>query len=159
MPAGKQAPGTGTGGGSRARPGGQKSGAPSGTGGGGTSAGDGRQCPATIDLKTSDGATKTGTYRVPKDSVFGLTDIVVTKFQREEGALTITFGERKITTIAPETLRNQDYHWVTPIKIPENDTVTVEVACAKPGTPATGRRAQEYHEALDVSGVLSRTKR
>lgn len=86
-----------------------------------------------------------------------MTDIVVANFQGDEGLLTITFGDRKVTTIALETFRNQDYHWVTPIKIPENDTVTVEVTCQKPGTPATGRQAAGCHEVLNVSGVLSRT--
>ncbi|MFE4537994.1 hydrolytic protein [Streptomyces scopuliridis] len=154
---GGQTPGTGGGAGSDASPGGQETGAPSGPGGDGTSVGDGLQSSETIDVQTSGGETKTGTYRVPEDSVFEVTDIVVANFQGDEGVLTITFGNRKITTIALETFRNQDYHWVTPIKIPENDTVTVEVTCEKPGTPATGRRAQGCHEVLNVSGVLSRT--
>ncbi|MFI9611267.1 hydrolytic protein [Streptomyces sp. NPDC052023] len=162
-----QAPGTGTGGGTENQPGGggQEGGAPAGPGGDGggagdgTAAGGGRQSSATIDLQTSAGETKTGTYQVPKDSVFGVTDIVVANFQGDEGLLTITFGDRKVTTIALETFRNQDYHWVTPIKIPENDTVTVEVTCAKPGTPATGRQAAGCHEVLNVSGVLSGTTR
>ncbi|MFG3013909.1 hydrolytic protein [Streptomyces cinerochromogenes] len=154
--------GTGTGAGSSTRPGGQGTGAPSGPGGDGstgdgTSAGGGRQSSQTIDVQTSVGETKTGTYQVPADSVFGVTDIVVANFQGDEGLLTITFGDRKITTIALETFRNQDYHWVTPIKIPENDAVTVEVTCEKPGTPATGRRARGCHEVLNVSGVLSST--
>jgi hypothetical protein len=179
-PAGEQAgqtPGSGSGTGRDARPGGQENGAPSGAGGDGSAAGDGsasgdgssagdgtsggggRQSSATIDLQTSGGETRSGTYRVPEGSVFGVTDIVVANFQGDEGVLTISFGDRKITTIALETFRNQDYHWVTPIKIPENDTVTVEVTCDKPGTPATGRRAQGCHEVLNVSGVLSLTTR
>ncbi|WP_344629974.1 hydrolytic protein [Streptomyces glaucosporus] len=163
---GGQTPGTGPGDDSSARPGGQEAGASSGPGGdgpaadagadSGTSAGAGRQSSATIDLRTSGGQTRTGTYRVPGNSVFKVTDIVVANFQGDEGVLTITFGDRKITTIALETFRNQDYHWVTPIEIPENGTVTVEVTCEKPGTPATGRRAQGCHEVLNVSGVLSR---
>ncbi|WP_308298778.1 hydrolytic protein [Streptomyces sp. GESEQ-35] len=162
-PAGEQTPGAGTGAGSSAQPGGggQESGAPAGSGGGGTSAGGGTaaggQQSQTIDVQTSAGETKTGTYKVPKDSVFGVTDIVVANFQGDEGVLTISFGDRKITTIALETFRNQDYHWVTPIEIAENDTVTINVTCAKPGTPATGRQAQGCHEVLNVSGVLSRT--
>ncbi|GEC07607.1 hypothetical protein SSP24_52620 [Streptomyces spinoverrucosus] len=163
-----QTPGAAPGGGTDARPGGggQESGAPAGAGpggdggsgtGDGTSVGGGQQSSATIDLETSAGETKTGTYQVPQDSVFGVTDIVVANFQGDEGLLTITFGDRKVTTIALETFRNQDYHWVTPIKIPENDTVTVEVTCQKPGTPATGRQAAGCHEVLNVSGVLSRT--
>ncbi|MFJ8073347.1 hydrolytic protein [Streptomyces sp. NPDC096176] len=163
-PAGEQTPGADADGGSSAGPGGgQESGAPSGSGGGGTSGedgtsvGGGAQSSQTIDVQLAAGETKTGTYKVPKGSVFGVTDIVVANFQGDEGVLTISFGDRKITTIALETFRNQDYHWVTPIKIPENDTVTIEVTCAKPGTPATGRQAQGCHEVLNVSGVLSRT--
>ncbi|MFD0225979.1 COG1470 family protein [Streptomyces hirsutus] len=156
-----QTPGTGSDGASTS-PDGQGKG--SGAGGDGTSTGDGttvgsaQQSSATIDLKTSSGQTETGTYKVPEKSVFGVTDIVVANFQGDEGVMTISFGDRKITTIALETFRNQDYHWVTPIKIPANDTVTIEVTCAKPGTPATGLRAQGCHEVLNVSGVLNRTE-
>ncbi|MFJ6462260.1 hydrolytic protein [Streptomyces sp. NPDC091387] len=159
-----QSPGTGSGGDTGSQPGGDKGAQPgaspgttAGTGGD-TSGGAGQQSSATIDLKTPSGATKTGTYPVPEDRTFGITDIVVANFQGDEGVMTIKFGDRKITTIALETFRNQDYHWVTPIKITENDTVTINVTCAKPGTPATGRRAQECHEVLNVSGVLIPTK-
>ncbi|MBP2038688.1 COG1470 family protein [Streptomyces avidinii] len=136
--AGGAGPGGGTGGG----------------GGGGTGTG-GAQSSATIDLQTGGGQSKTGTYTVPAGKAFGITDIVVANFQGDEGVVTIDFGDRKITTIALETFRNQDYHWVTPISITESQTVTVQVTCAKPGTPATGRQAQECHEVLNVSGVLS----
>ncbi|MBN0047599.1 hydrolytic protein [Streptomyces actuosus] len=130
---------------------------PSGGGeaGSGTGGAGGQQSSATIDLETSRGQTETGLYVVPQGKVFGVTDIVVANFQGDEGLMTITFGDRKITTIALETFRNQDYHWVTPIKIPESAAVTVKVTCAKPGTPATGRQAQQCHEVLNVSGVVS----
>ncbi|MFJ8825932.1 hydrolytic protein [Streptomyces sp. NPDC102467] len=147
------------GGGSSTQPGTGGDGSGTGTGTGtGTGSAGGQQSSATIDLQTGSGANKTGTYTVPAGKVFGITDIVVANFQGDEGVLTINFGERKITTIALETFRNQDYHWVTPIRITENDTVTAQVTCAKPGTPATGRRAQECHEVLNVSGVLSSTR-
>jgi len=153
-----QTPGSGSGGASASPDGkGKGKGTVSGGGGDGTTVGSGQQSSATIDLKTAVGETKTGTYKVPEKSLFGVTDIVVANFQGDEGVLTINFGDRKVTTIAMETFRNQDYHWVTPIEIPSNDTVTIEVTCAKPGTPATGRRAQGCHEVLNVSGVLSRT--
>nr|WP_202528736.1 hydrolytic protein [Streptomyces sp. SID486] len=164
-----QGTGGGTGGGTGTQPGtgpgtgtdgngGSTGGGNGGDTGGGGAAGGGQQSSATIDLQTAGGSDKTGTYTVPKGKVFGVTDIVVANFQGDEGVLTFKFGERKITTIALETFRNQDYHWVTPIRITENDTVTAEVTCAKPGTPATGRRAQECHEVLNVSGVLSDTR-
>ncbi|MFD7496340.1 hydrolytic protein [Streptomyces sp. NPDC059832] len=165
-PGGQQ--GSATGGGTGDPTGGQgddkgqgKPNASGGSGSGGSSSGTGggtggtQQSSATIDVQTGSGAKKNGTYRVPKGKVFGITDIVVANFQGDEGVLTISFGERKITTIALETFRNQDYHWVTPIEIQENDTVTASVTCAKPGTPATGTQASGCHQVLNVSGVLS----
>ncbi|MFF4445950.1 hydrolytic protein [Streptomyces sp. NPDC001502] len=147
---GGKSPQPGTGGGGAGA--GAGAGAGSGSGGGGAG---GQQSSATIDLQTGGGQTETGAYTVPAGKAFGITDIVVANFQGDEGVVTISFGDRKITTIALETFRNQDYHWVTPISITESQTVTVQVTCAKPGTPATGRQAQECHEVLNVSGVLS----
>ncbi|MEU2671046.1 hydrolytic protein [Streptomyces sp. NPDC007164] len=141
---GKGKPGTSGGAGS--------GGSSSGTGGG---TGGTQQSSATIDVQTGSGAQKKGTYKVPEGKVFGVTDIVVANFQGDEGVLTISFGKRKITTIALETFRNQDYHWVTPIEIQENDTVTASVTCNKPGTPATGTQASKCHQVLNVSGELS----
>ncbi|WP_093865381.1 hydrolytic protein [Streptomyces sp. TLI_053] len=148
--AGSALPGAGAGGA------GTGSGTGTGTGGGVVAgSGGGQQSSATVDQTTAAGETKVGTYTVPVGKAFGITDIVVANFQGDEGVVTIGFGDRKITTIALETFRNQDYHWVTPIRITENQTVTVQVTCAKPGTPATGVQAQECHEVLNVSGVLS----
>ncbi|MGC4949181.1 hydrolytic protein [Streptomyces sp. DT224] len=126
---------------------------------GGTGSAGGQQSSQTIDVQTGAGGRKTGTYVVPEGKTFGVTDIVVANFQGDEGLLTISFGQRKITTIALETFRNQDYHWVTPIQIPEKAAVTVSVTCAKPGTPATGKQASGCHQVLNVSGVLSDVSR
>ncbi|MER8193870.1 hydrolytic protein [Streptomyces microflavus] len=154
-PGGSQGQGTGPDAGTPGGNGGSGTGPGTGTGPGGTGSGGTQQSSATIDVETETGAEKEGTYKVPAGKVFGITDIVVANFQGDEGVLTISFGERKITTIALETFRNQDYHWVTPIQIPENATVTAAVTCAKPGTPATGTQASGCHQVINVSGVLS----
>ncbi|MFJ6431640.1 hydrolytic protein [Streptomyces sp. NPDC091416] len=166
-PQGGAATGGATGGGDPAGGQGQKQGESAGTGTDGTGGGTGgsgstgggganaQQSSQTIDVQTDAGTEKDGTYPVPVGKVFGVTDIVVANFQGDEGVLTISFGERKITTIALETFRNQDYHWVTPIRIQQNDKVTVSVTCSKPGTPATGKQASKCHQVLNVSGVLS----
>ncbi|MFD7862939.1 hydrolytic protein [Streptomyces sp. NPDC059783] len=131
----------------------------SGSTGGGGGGGGGGQSSETIDVQTGAGGEETRTYVVPQGKTFGVTDIVVANFQGDEGLLTISFGQRKITTIALETFRNQDYHWVTPIQIPEKAAVTVSVTCSKPGTPATGKQASGCHQVLNVSGVLSDVSR
>jgi len=119
----------------------------------GTAAG-GEQSSGTIEVRTNAGQRATGTYVVPEGKVFHITDIVLANHQGDEGVLTIAFGERTITVIALETFRNQDYHWVTPIDIPQNGTVTATVDCARPGTPASGRQAPNCAQLLNVSGEL-----
>ncbi|MEV5601413.1 hydrolytic protein [Streptomyces sp. NPDC052299] len=156
-----QGKGEGSGGadGSGGATGGSGSTGGSGGSGGSGGGGGGRQSSETIDVQTAAGGRNAGTYVVPEGQTFGVTDIVVANFQGDEGLLTISFGQRKITTIALETFRNQDYHWVTPIQIPEKAAVTVSVTCSKPGTPATGKQASGCHQVLNVSGVLSDVSR
>ncbi|MFE9695783.1 hydrolytic protein [Streptomyces sp. NPDC006270] len=154
-PAGGQGQGTAPGGTGPGAGGSGTGGSGTGGGGGAGSGLGGQQASETIDVQTRAGATKEGAYKVPAGKVFGVTDVVVANFQGDEGIVTISFGDNKITTIALETFRNQDYHWVTPIQVPENATVTASVTCAKPGTPATGTQASGCHQVLNVSGVLS----
>ncbi|MFJ9846959.1 hydrolytic protein [Kitasatospora sp. NPDC101155] len=117
--------------------------------------GTGQQSSATIDVKTANGSSSAGSYQVPHGKVFDITDIVAANFQGDQGLLTITAGKQTITTIALETFRNQDYHWVTPIQVPEDQTVTANVTCESPGTPASGKQAATCHELLNISGTLS----
>ncbi|GAB2719799.1 COG1470 family protein [Kitasatospora kifunensis] len=120
--------------------------------------GTGQQSSTTIDVQTAGGAATVGSYQVPHGKVFGITDIVAANFQGDQGLLTIKFGDQTITTIALETFRNQDYHWVTPIEVSEDQTVTASVTCQLPGTPASGKQASGCHELLNVSGELSDLK-
>jgi hypothetical protein len=134
----------------------------SGRGGGGTGQGGptqsgtgaGQQSSATIEVHTNRGAHGTGTYKVPAGKAFFVTDLVLANFQGDEGVLTVAFGDRTITTIALETFRNQDYHWGTPIEVPANATVSADITCAAPGTPATGQQAANCDELLNVNGEL-----
>lgn len=115
----------------------------------------GEQSSNTIEVRTNTGGQGTGSYVVPAGKVFRITDLVLANHQGDEGVLTIAFGARTVTTIALETFRNQDYHWVTPIDVPENSAVSATVNCAKPGTPASGRQAPNCLQLLNVSGVLA----
>lgn len=117
--------------------------------------GTGQQSSATIDVQTQNGAAATGSYQVPHGKVFDITDLVVANFQGDQGLVTITAGNKTITTIALETFRNQDYHWVTPLQVPEDQAVTANVTCEVPGTPASGKQAPTCHELLNISGTLS----
>lgn len=121
--------------------------------GGGTSGG--QQSSATIEVRTNAGRQGVETYTVPPEKVFRITDIVLANHQGDEGVLTIDFGDRTITTIALETFRNQDYHWVTPIDVQAGSRVTATVECTRPGTPITGRQAPNCFQVLNISGELT----
>ncbi|WP_333771902.1 COG1470 family protein [Streptomyces sp. IBSBF 2435] len=156
-----QSPATGSGS-SGPQAGGQGGSAQPGTGtqSGGSTGGTAGGLPdsRTLTVQVSGGQSQTRSYKVPAGKIFGITDVVVANFQGDEGVMTIIFGGRTITSIALETFRNQDYHWVTPIEIPENATVTAKVQCVKPGTLATGVQKQQCDEILNVSGVLINTR-
>ncbi|TDV54786.1 hypothetical protein CLV71_10326 [Actinophytocola oryzae] len=124
-------------------------------GGAATGQGVGQQSSATIEVRTNAGDQGAGTYVVPEGKVFRITDLVLGNHQGDEGVLTIEFGGRTITTIALETYRNQDYHWVTPVDVPAGESVTATVNCARPGTPASGRQAPNCFQVLNVSGGLT----
>ena len=149
------------GGGAPAQPGGGGGGTPQGGGGGGGSAGSSQapaptsqQSSATIEVRTNPGGTGKKAYTVPDGKKFRITDILLANPQGDEGLLTVVFGQQTITTIALETFRNQDYHWVTPIDVPAGTAVTATVTCSKPGTPATGVQARNCLQLLNVSGTL-----
>jgi hypothetical protein len=113
-----------------------------------------QQSSATIQVRTNQGGTGRAGYTVPTGKTFRITDILLANPQGDEGLLTIVFGQQTITTIALETFRNQDYHWVTPIDVPAGATVSATVTCDKPGTPATGVQAPNCLQLLNVSGDL-----
>jgi hypothetical protein len=113
-----------------------------------------QQSSATIQVRTNTGGTGRNSYTVPPGKTFRITDILLANPQGDEGLLTVVFGPQTITTIALETFRNQDYHWVTPIEVPAGATVSATVTCAKPGTPATGVPAPNCLQLLNVSGDL-----
>ena len=119
-----------------------------------SSGGAGLQHSATIEVNTAGGGHNTQSYTVPPKKVFFVTDLVLANFQGDVGVLTVSFGPQTITTIALETFRNQDYHWVTPIEVPAGATVSADVTCDTPGTPATGKQAANCAEVLNVSGEL-----
>ncbi|MGW2874667.1 hypothetical protein [Kitasatospora sp. NPDC001225] len=151
-------PGTGSTPGGQTKPGaGKPTTGPGSQGGPGGLAvpGTGQQSSAAIDVVTETGTAKTGSYQVPHGKVFDITDLVVANFQGDQGLVTIMAGNTTITTIALETFRNQDYHWVTPLQVPEDQAVTANVTCEVPGTPASGKQAPTCHELLNVSGTLS----
>ncbi|APU16196.1 hypothetical protein UA75_21345 [Actinoalloteichus sp. GBA129-24] len=132
------------------RPGGSED----GDDGRGPGLGEGEQLSVTIEVETDEGDVETGVHTVAADRLFRVTDVLVSNFQGDEGIVTITFDETVVATIALETFRNQDYHWVTPIDVPESADIAVRVECDQPGTPASGEQAAGCVELVHVNGSV-----
>ncbi|MFD9890229.1 hydrolytic protein [Amycolatopsis sp. NPDC059027] len=128
---------------------------PDGTDPAGGTGGNRRQFDTAIEVQTSPGQTAANGYTVPERKVFRVTDMLLSNFQGDEGRVTIKLGDRTIATIALETFRNQDYHWVTPVDVDEKATASVTVTCTKTGVPPSGPPAGNCAELVTVNGFLA----
>lgn len=124
------------------------------SGPGQTGTGRGTQFATTVQTRGRPGGTTSESFIVPDGKLFRVTDMIVSNFQGDEGQITISFGPGKITTIALETFRNQDYHWVTPIEVPARAAIKVDVACNRPGVFPNGQQATSCVELLNVNGSM-----
>jgi hypothetical protein len=150
-----QAPGggePGAGPGAEPTPGSGAPGAPGGPGGL-----DGEHFSVSITFRTSPNGSAERSYTVPRGRTFLLTDFLVDNAQGDEGTLTVTANGVRVVTYALENFRNQDYHSVTPIRIPERGRVSLTVVCRRPGQPANAPRATTCRESLYLHGLLTGT--
>ena len=137
----------------------------SGTPGGGTGtgagvgAGGGRQFSAAVTFATNRGGSAQRSFVVPARRTFLLTDFLVDNVQGDEGTLRVTANGVPVVTYALENFRNQDYHSVTPIRVPAGARVSMLVICRRPGTPANARQASQCRESLYLNGVLQTNPR
>lgn len=116
------------------------------------------QFSTAISVRTLAGGSAVGTFTVPKRRTFWVTDFVVQNPQGDEGLLTIRAGRSQVVRIALENFRDQDYHWVTPIKVPAESKITMTVVCRKPGRPPSGPAPKTCSELLYLNGLIRPTK-
>ncbi|WP_428962781.1 COG1470 family protein [Micromonospora fluostatini] len=115
----------------------------------------GEQFSVAITFRTSPNGSAERSYTVPEGRTFLLTDFLVDNVQGDEGTLTVTANGVRVVTYALENFRNQDYHSVTPIRVPERARVTLTVVCRRAGQPANAPRATTCRESLYLNGVLT----
>ncbi|WP_236145561.1 SPFH domain-containing protein [Verrucosispora sp. SN26_14.1] len=118
----------------------------------------GGQFATALTLRTSPGSTASRSYTVPRNRVLLLTDFLVDNPQGDTGTLTITADDVRVVTYGLENFRNQDYHSVTPIRVPAGSRVTLTVECRQPGTPVGAATPGTCQEGLYLNGILNRTR-
>jgi hypothetical protein len=150
-PGASGAPAAGAGGGGGAAPQSPPPAAGPGVGPGGLS---NDHFSTAINLRTLPGGSATRSFVVPRKKIFWVTDFVVENPQGDEGVVTVNAAGKQVVVIALENFRDQDYHWVTPIRVPARSNVTLSVVCRKPGTPPDSPARTSCAESLYVNGLL-----
>ncbi|MEU6021966.1 hypothetical protein [Micromonospora sp. NPDC047134] len=120
--------------------------------------GDGQFATALV-LRTNPGGSASSSYTVPRNRVLLITDFLVDNPQGDTGTLTVTADDVRVVTYALENFRNQDYHSVTPIRVPAGSRVTLTVVCRQPGTPVGAPTSRTCQEGLYLNGILARSTR
>ncbi|MFI7081368.1 hypothetical protein ACIBO1_29100 [Micromonospora sp. NPDC049903] len=118
----------------------------------------GGQFATALTLRTNPGSTASRSYTVPRNRVLLLTDFLVDNPQGDTGTLTITANDVRVVTYGLENFRNQDYHSVTPIRVPAGAQVTLTIECRQPGTPVGAATPRTCQEGLYLNGILNRTR-
>lgn len=125
--------------------------------GGSTGSGRGGQFATALSVRANPGSTASSSYTVPRNRVLLITDFLVDNPQGDTGVLTVTADDVRVVTYALENFRNQDYHSVTPIRVPAGARVTLTVSCRQPGNPVGASAPRTCQEGLYVNGTLTRT--
>ncbi|ROT29447.1 hydrolytic protein [Micromonospora sp. HM5-17] len=129
---------------------------PEAVGGGGDGTDRGGQFATALVVRTNPGGTASRSYTVPRGRVLLITDFLVDNPQGDTGTLTVTANDVRVVTYGLENFRNQDYHSVTPIRVPAGARVTLTVSCRQPGTPAGAPAPRTCQEGLYLNGTLIR---
>ncbi|NUU22986.1 MAG: hypothetical protein HOV68_15970 [Streptomycetaceae bacterium] len=116
--------------------------------------------PTSARLEVSDGAggsSSSAAYEVPAGQTLELTDLVVQNPQGDAGTLVIANQDKPILSLALENFRDQDYHFVTPVVVPANASLTMTVNCAQVGRPVAAPAPSGCVQSLLLGGVLRPT--
>jgi hypothetical protein len=116
----------------------------------------GEQFATALVVRADPGGTASRSHTVPRGRVLLITDFLVDNPQGDTGTLTVTANDVRVVTYGLENFRNQDYHSVTPIRVPAGARVTLTVTCRQPGTPAGAPAARTCQEGLYLNGILTR---
>lgn len=108
-----------------------------------------------MQLRTKPGAQGDQVFQVDADKQFMVTDLMVDNVQGDEGVLRVTANGVAVFSLALENFRSQDYHSVTPIKIPAKAQLKLSVTCRTPGTPANAAAATTCFEELHATGIMT----
>jgi hypothetical protein len=114
------------------------------------------QFATALVVRTNPGGSASRSYTVPDKRVLLITDFLVDNPQGDTGTLTVTANGIRVVTYGLENFRNQDYHSVTPIRVPSGARVTLTVACRQPGTPVGASAPRTCQEGLYLNGTLPR---
>lgn len=104
---------------------------------------------------TPNGSSRADPYTVPNNRTFVITDIILQNPQGDEGRLDLIVDGVTVLTVALNNFRDLDYHFVSPIEVPENRVVSARVTCRRAGPALAGSGANgQCRDFTLLSGYL-----
>jgi hypothetical protein len=88
-----------------------------------------------LSAATAKGAQQTARFTVPRGATVALTDFVFENPQGDFGTLQLALGNTTLFNMALENFRTSDFHFVSPIRAVQGDTITMTVQCNEVGQP------------------------
>lgn len=101
------------------------------------------------------GKSAGATFTAPAHSTFRITDYVLENPQGDFGTIMVTVNGTRVSVLALEDFRDDDYPWVTPLQVPPGASVTVTVDCAAPGTPPDRKQPATCDESALFNGMMT----
>ncbi len=101
-----------------------------------------------LELNSGNSSLTAGTHQA-----YAVTDLVLQNPNGDTGSLTITRGGKTLITTRMENFRDYDLHFVTAITVGSGQSLSISVACDKPGAGATSCSPAVLVSGMSHTGV------
>lgn len=106
-----------------------------------------------LDVTAAEGATATDSHEPEDNTMFALTDLILENPQGDTGVLEVLIDDELQYRLSLANFRDLDYHFVTPIEVPEGQEITLRVVCDTPGPRLPGTSTDACRPGAVLNGL------
>jgi hypothetical protein len=102
------------------------------------------------------GQQRSSPLRIQKGDTVFLTDFVFENPQGDFGTMQLTLDKKVLFNLALENFRTSDFHFVSPIRAAQDQTITLTVQCNQIGLPPQAAKPTSCSTAAYLGGKVTR---
>jgi len=106
-----------------------------------------------LDVTANAGATATDDHEPAEGTMFAMTDLILENPQGDTGLLEVLIDGDVQYRLSLANFRDLDYHFVTPVEVPEGKEITLRVVCETPGPRLPGASSDACRPAAVLNGL------